>query len=1299
MRFLDWANKCRTIRTKNAVTIASQYPVRHVQIVLRLYDSISQIITGFDVDCACVAYDGNQVYAAPRALAAFMTQCNRVDLSRRSPSYENRLSKYSRRGFEVHWPALDRGKIDPTIFERSFGRTLGLARLLVLEKLPKSSDRDEYVDKRRRERGRPVINRYLRNRKRLAGNIKDQPEEDVAEWVDDEDVSSYHTFTVPYGPKFHAKKIEKLLYNKDLLLNAEWNKPKDREVKLHRHPCFFGVVDEIIEDCCGYCPSPITEDEIKVYEEERKTYISGRLTFIRDDPGRQEIGSFNPITDQDWTEMAYVGNTERLCQAIVNGDLGHVQDWCEQEGVDVNRRDYTGRTPLHLAVQCSTLEVVQCLIDHGARIVARVVDGKTALHIAAARGQVDMIKALMQKSLANEEEEEDKKQKRRKISHSESTTAIGDDNEQGKTEDASSTEESDQGEDSVTEGSFIKVKSESQEQTESLPEDNADDPDIFDINALAWDYYCSPLHLAIINGHADVVRLLVSEYGADVLLPVKILNQADRSPVGAILTLALTLSLPVDQAKEVARVLLELGATSLQADMKYYTALHHIVLGKNVDLLKLLFEIDEPAAKIAINHVGKTHNKASTPLTTAILGGDEVLVAELLRLGARPEITYESWIKTFVIKNAWIQSKSYEQNMTNFKNQVDQPLILAIVHEHPEMAKMLLQAGADANSVEKHAQANLSTSNANTNWYTTENALDVVRKKLENLKNWTPSAPSAKRHGLFGLPITQEPEVLKEENFYLAKYVEGTYAHWAARSGYRQQKAQNDEARKIYREYLKAKEEPQPGEREKREAIDKLIEEFEELEKMLLDRGARTFKEQYPDSYAEFVQNRQSRFLGSATTKPWDFNLTWGIPDMTPEKQIGYEKLFEAVWSDDLETVKQMTLGSWGETEPKQLPLSIAAKDINDMYPFQLACLRGNYGLAAQILNIALAQYQPDDDAGTRVRWNISTGESDNEDDVNIYSELIDERFTVDNIGALSDVVKSNVKPELMTTSAALLWRFTDDPAKYGSRCSLLRYALQTDDIKLFKFVLERGIEQAALLKKIDKDSSYQVERDLIDRAISLGRTAMISELISKTGDGIPLDDLAKESGVEIHENPKYYQGLNVRGRKREDWAEASRGGPGITAKENNPLLLEAARYGNIDSVDYFLSDTPLRKYREWAEANKDDIRVKKLQQSEKGFDQAVSSWLDTRSKFYIDVQDLPLIQDRRASTPLCDYTPPIRRAGYGADQASLGYHADNIESEILNRRTFTSSCRNNPRPSLHCLVSHLPRCFSTGTR
>lgn len=102
-----------TVRTKNTIMIVSQYPTRHVQIVLRVYKSIAEILTGFDVDCSCAAYDGENVFVAPRAAASYITQINRADLTRRSPSYENRLSKYSRRGFEIFWPQLDRSRIDP----------------------------------------------------------------------------------------------------------------------------------------------------------------------------------------------------------------------------------------------------------------------------------------------------------------------------------------------------------------------------------------------------------------------------------------------------------------------------------------------------------------------------------------------------------------------------------------------------------------------------------------------------------------------------------------------------------------------------------------------------------------------------------------------------------------------------------------------------------------------------------------------------------------------------------------------------------------------------------------------------------------------------------------------------------------------------------------------------------------------------------------------------------------------------------------------------------------------------------
>lgn len=145
------------------------------------------------MDSSCFAYDGKQVYGAPRGITAFMTQTNMIDLSRRSPSYESRLSKYSHRGFEVYWPLLDRSRVDPTIFERSFARTMGLARLLVLETLPKPDDRETYLNERRVERGRPQANTWYRRRHKLVGNVKDEDPDDIAEWVYEDDIANYHT--------------------------------------------------------------------------------------------------------------------------------------------------------------------------------------------------------------------------------------------------------------------------------------------------------------------------------------------------------------------------------------------------------------------------------------------------------------------------------------------------------------------------------------------------------------------------------------------------------------------------------------------------------------------------------------------------------------------------------------------------------------------------------------------------------------------------------------------------------------------------------------------------------------------------------------------------------------------------------------------------------------------------------------------------------------------------------------------------------------------------------------------------
>jgi ankyrin repeat protein len=839
-----------TIRTKNAITIASQHPTRHVQIVLRLYDSISQIITGFDVDCACAAYDGNQVYASPRALTAFATQTNTIDLSRRSPSYENRLSKYSHRGFEVHWPLLDRSRIDPTIFERSFNRTLGLARLLVLEIMPKSADREAYSDQRRRERGRPEANRSGRDEHRLHGNIKEQEEDDVADWVEADEVSNYHTMVVPYGKRFNAARINKLLYTKDLLLNAEWNTPKGREVHLHRHPCFFGDVKDVVEDCCGFCPIPITEEELEAAKEEEKSYISGKLKFTIDDPGRQEIGSFNPITNEDWTEMAYVGNTQMLCQAILDGDIDYVRSWCVQDGNNIDTRDYVGRTPLHLAVMSSTLEVVQCLIDNGARMVARLVDGRTALHLASAMGNVDMVKALMQKSLANQELEDERSQMlnvaKQTTKHVEARTENDKVAENSATDSASPVSEnfdddSEDLDDSVTMGSFVKVKP-NEEALNDIPEDNKDDPDVFEIDVLAWDFQTSPLHLAIVNGHIDMIRLLVDEYAADVLLPIKH-KQVSYTPQSAILTLVLALSLPIEKAKEVVKVLLELGATSAQADMNEFTALHYIVSEDNSEVLDILFVEDGPAAQSVVNYVTVS---SETALTIAIKKSRAAMVEKLQSLGAKPTISFDDYIKVQLARNDVAKHWSPEASKDNYLQNVTQPLMLAAQKGMPKTMEVLLAAGADPRILDGPGYAAVKHG---TQWNKASSLLDVVRSKIETLKKYDGEEL-----------YSQRPQILQDEAHYVLGIKKGTYEFWSATNRFKATKTTNNQFNTNYDEQLEKTNGKDSGVPEKKKAIAQLIGDFEKVEAQLIQAGAGTFEEMYPDILKYLNNNNYNHY-------------------------------------------------------------------------------------------------------------------------------------------------------------------------------------------------------------------------------------------------------------------------------------------------------------------------------------------------------------------------------------------------------------------------------------------------------
>jgi hypothetical protein len=170
------------LRSRFAVTFYTGYPQRTVQVVLRRHACVADVIFNFDVDACQLAYDGQRVWATPSAQRAFRTGINFADPERSSPAYENRLAKYSTRGFAVAVPGLELERVakpytsgvftwvngvhmrrllltfggaDKPNYSVSTQDTVGLPRLLVLSAL--RSHAREGADRRTNDLfGRPV---------------------------------------------------------------------------------------------------------------------------------------------------------------------------------------------------------------------------------------------------------------------------------------------------------------------------------------------------------------------------------------------------------------------------------------------------------------------------------------------------------------------------------------------------------------------------------------------------------------------------------------------------------------------------------------------------------------------------------------------------------------------------------------------------------------------------------------------------------------------------------------------------------------------------------------------------------------------------------------------------------------------------------------------------------------------------------------------------------------------------------------------------------------------------------------
>lgn len=195
----------------------------------------------------------------------------------------------------------------------------------------------------------------------------------------------------------------------------------------------------------------------------------------------------------------------------------------------------------------------------------------------------------------------------------------------------------------------------------------------------------------------------------------------------------------------------------------------------------------------------------------------------------------------------------------------------------------------------------------------------------------------------------------------------------------------------------------------------------------------------------------------------------------------------------------------------------MAVSDPKGNNPFSLAFLRGHFDASKAILEIAQAQWAPTDESKTRYKMtgddedSCEDSEAESDDNPEIYEEIVDDQFTIDNIGQVSMQVKSDV-----LATNFLNWPPPTFTMRHGKieesngRESLLNFALRTNDMERFKLLVDMDIHFTNQ-KPDSKDESessrfYAFPEAQFQYAVKLGRIDMLTDVIKRTGAGIPLE-------------------------------------------------------------------------------------------------------------------------------------------------------------------------------------------------
>ncbi|OAA55763.1 Ankyrin repeat-containing domain protein [Cordyceps fumosorosea ARSEF 2679] len=924
------------------------------------------------------------------------------------------------------------------------------------------------------------------------------------------------------------------------------------------------------------------------------------LDPIISDPGEQDTSSYNTLASQEWTHAAYDAHMARLCQSIVDGDIDIVLDCLSQPDTDLNKRDYAGRTPLHLAVITSTPGIVRSLVNHGSCLTARLANGKTALHLAATRGNAEIINTLMERSIENEKGGEERHADRRKAANGYMP-------------------------DTETKHAAAGIEDDGND----VPEGSEDGADYYQIDSLAWDTPCSPLYLAIVEGNEEAVKLLC-DYGANVTLPIKTFNpdfdvdDFDKfndyddfdgyDDTKTVLALTFALSLPPEKARSMARLLLKLGATSSQADSRGCTAFQKFV-DAGGDMIDVLLENDKVGTEAAINHLAFHEPSSTTPTTSPLLRAvekeDFAVVIKLLNAGASVQIDFDTWLKA-AKSSPDHKLGDLERSRRAYKESVDQPLIVAIRVGNIDAAFKFLEIGADPNALTSDTQRLLIDESEYARMDVSgKSALDLVRDLAEALSVHDDETTD---HNRPFLPVGMEE--------YLQNTEPGTYRHWMISKDIKLVKEAFKRDDTFYQGELKPHE-TSPAAAEKKTAVEGALARVKSLEDALIAKGGKVFTELYPHIDA---QDCGTRCCNRVTKTPSEYKFTFQFTrdiDITDARRDGYIQLMEAAWAGDLNRLNSMTLEAWGPGKG-QAPLKVAIVDNSGNSPFSLAFLRGHHDVARTILEIA------------KVQWPSSESDQAQEEENDEGWLAYHSYFSGDELRMdLQKAVRPHTKPLEMICDGTPTFLVENGviTAEYGTR-SLFMHTLDTEDASGLEALLDmvQHLSGQNLAKDDERsEQSFTFPASVFRWTIETGKLRFLDLIIKRTGAGIPLDDLAWKK-------PDFYQWMPICAGTITEWEENAREEATRVLAMESPPLLHAALGGSLEGVKFFSGDAPHRLYSEFgkSETARYDARLTSLREGPEGFDGAISKWLKADNDLVIHCAVLSHVNEE--SVELLEY-------------------------------------------------------------